>query len=506
MPQAARVNFNVQNFTSGVNIPTEVVMYVIGSTLRGPVMQPDLPESYINNITKLKRVFGGPVPGSDFYLLCKQAISSGAVLRICRVDTETPSSVVASPIEVKNSSDNVLFTVTPKYAGAFYNNFKISVGLPTNGESDDYFDLQIVCESDPSLNEQYRNISIPESGANTEGQTFLNNIYSPHFKFGYQDLTSIDDTKPVVVGGVSFEGGVDPGALTDADYISAFDTFDDLDDGSIITVLDSSEVSVHNAGALYALGRGDLVYFAHLSNSIKLADDLITARAEIINTKHVAIFGGGLKIQNPIKPNELLEISEMGAILGIAAKVHNDFGPWFSLAGYNRGRVTTAMGVVNNFGTPAKFTELNQLANAQINMMTVKNGEVQLSGNFSGQKENDLERFLSVVFLVLYLKRVLVPVLNEYLEEPNDPITFRAIYMRLVGLLDDLTSPSKRAIYRYDYQGDQDANSLDDLQINDPIDVQNGKYKINLKIWPIPSMQELNFNLMLVQGEGATIE
>ena len=78
--------------------------------------------------------------------------------------------------------------------------------------------------------------------------------------------------------------------------------------------------------------------------------------------------------------------------------------------------------------------------------------------------------------------------------------------MRLVGLLDDLTSPSKRAIYRYDYQGDQDANSLDDLQINDPIDVQNGKYKINLKIWPIPSMQELNFNLMLVQGEGATIE
>ena len=195
----------------------------------------------------------------------------------------------------------------------------------------------------------------------------------------------------------------------------------------------------------------------------------------------------------------------MGDILGIAAYVHNNFGYWYSLAGWNKSQVQDALGVVTNFGSPASFVDLNTLANSQINMMVMKNGIVQLSGNFSGQYAADQMRFLNIVFLTIGLKRTIKPVLEQYLEEPNDTITFSKIYYHLKPLLDKLASPDYRAIYKYEYYGDQFANNIDELQINNKIDVQNGKYKINLKIWAIPSMQELTFNLMLVQGEGVYI-
>jgi len=107
--------------------------------------------------------------------------------------------------------------------------------------------------------------------------------------------------------------------------------------------------------------------------------------------------------------------------------------------------------------------------------------------------------------LVIYIKKSLQPVLESYLEEPNDPITFQKIYQHVKPFLDNLESPASRAIYKYEYNGDQTAQTIDDLQLNNKVDVQNGKYKINLKIWPIPSLQEVEFNLMLVQGEGVFI-
>ena len=96
--------------------------------------------------------------------------------------------------------------------------------------------------------------------------------------------------------------------------------------------------------------------------------------------------------------------------------------------------------------------------------------------------------------------------MESYLEEPNDPTTWRSIYNQLRATLDKLVSPQQRALYKYEYYGDQDANTIDDVQVNDPVDIENGKYKINLKIWPIPALQELTLNLMLVQGEGVTVE
>jgi len=508
MPDAATVQFNVKNFTPGVSTPQPGIFYVIGETKRGPVEQPELGVSLINNWPQFERVFGGLTQTADFPLLCKRALNRGATLRVCRVDAAATPAVICTAKSIANA-DGVavqMFTVQPKYKGADYINFTVEIKLATNG-STDYWNMELVHAVEPELNEIYENI--PAFIADiANNQTCLDEIksISQNFNFVYLDASAAVLLVPVVAAASAFAAGVDPTGFVAGDSTAAMTTFNNVDDGLIMAVPEEDDDAINAAGITYAAARGDIVFFAHLANSLVTAATLITERGVVANdSKHGAFYGGGIRIR---EDRTLVEkaMSEMGDVLGVAAYVHSQFGEWYSLAGQQRGFVPDALGVVNNFGTPASFADLNLLANSQINMMVQKNGVTQVSGNFSGQFANNQEKYLNVVFLILWMKKTMKPILESYLEEPNDPITFQKIYYHLKPYLDQLASPAYRALYKYEYYGDQEANTIDDLQVNDPVDVQNGKYKINLKIWPIPSLQELTLNLMLVQGEGVFIE
>ena len=503
MPNSAKVQFNVRNFTPGVSTPLTGIYYVEGITKRGPV---ENPEHIVNNWSQFERLFGGLMETSNFPLLAKRALARGAQLRICRVDAASTPAVKATAKTVSNTGALIdLFTCQPKYKGVDYNNISIEVTDAGNG-STDYWKLIVTHAVEDSLNETYDNI--PKFNADVAAnQTCLDEVknMSQLLDFTYLDATGAVTYLPVQASS-AFVAGVDPTGHVPADYSGTMSAFDDYDDGMIMAVPEIDDDAVNSAGGTYAAARGDLVFFAHLGNSLTTAVNLITERETVAsNTKHIGYFGGGIKVRDE-RTLEPISISEMGDVLGIAAYVHGTYWPWYSLAGQKKGSVPDATGVVNNFGTPGGFSDLNLLANAQINTMVKRNGVVQLAGNFSGQLVNNQEKYMNVVFLSIWMKRTIKPILEEYLEEPNDTILFKRIYHHIKPLLDKLESPDYRAIFKYEYYGDQDANSLDELQINDKTDVQNGKYKINLKIWAIASLQELTFNLMLVQGDGVFIE
>lgn len=512
MPNAASVQFNIKNFTPGISVPQPGIFYVLGLTIRGPVEQPGLEVSLIRSWPQFERLFGGLMGTSDFPLLCKRALKRGSQLRVCRVDAASVAAVKATGIPVTNTTTPVtLFTATPKYKGANYNNIDITTAAPANGDDTNYWKMTISHALEPELNEVYDNIPgfIIGTGGEADNQTCLDEIIamSQLLDFVYADLSADADEKvPIAQAWGPFTGGVDPSGHIAGDYSGAFATFDGVDDGMIMTCPEMDDDTLNAAGITYAAARKDLVYFVHLPNSEITSADLITTRGTGIgnDSKYGAFFGGGIKLREEATLQEI-QVSEMGDILGIAAYVHSQFGEWYSLAGQTKGAVQDAIGVVNNFGTPGGFTDLNALAQVGINMMVHRNGITQLSGNFSGQFADDQEKYLSVVFLVLWMKKTLKPILEIYLEDPCDPITFQKIYYHLKPYLDRLTSPAYRALYKYEYYGDQDANTIDELQLNNKVDVQNGKYRIDLKVWPIPSLQELTFNLMLVQGEGVYI-
>lgn len=507
MPNTAKVQFNVKNFTPGISEPQPAIFGVIGSTKRGPIEQPEL--FIINSWANFERIFGGLTDStSDFPFLCKRALARGARLRVCRVNAASTPAVKATAKSIMNADGApvALFSVQPKYHGLDYNNISIEIANPSNGITADYWDMYITHALEPDLNEYYYNIPKFTDGPATS-QTVLDEIKasSQLMDFTYLDTTAGTLMRPAVLAASAFTGGVNPAGLVAGDYTAAMTKFNNVDDCIALAVPEISTTAVNQGGATYCGTRGDMVFFAHLANTLTTAATLTGERTTIGNdSPYFALFAGGIRVR---QERTLIEkpISEMGDILGIAAHVHNNFGPWFSLAGWNRSQVSDALGVVNNFGSPASFSDLNTLANSQINMLVVKNGITQLSGNFSGQYANNQMKFLNIVFLTIWLKKTLKPILEQYLEEPNDTITFKKIYYHLKQTLDKLSSPDYRAIYKYEYYGDQDANSLDELQVNNKIEVQQGKYKINLKLWAIPSMQELTFNLMLVQGEGVYI-
>lgn len=411
---------------------------------------------------------------------------------------------------VDESTGNILFDLVLKNEGEDGNNFTVEIGEPSNGDSV-YFKITIT-NSAESIIETYDNLTIDEN--TTGGQaTFLSDIIdgSSYMDVVYKDLSNYNTQLVPRIGTyLTFIGGSDGTDPVSADYIgdasqrNGFHAFDDYDEAFEMAALDNDSDAVNVGGAAYATNRADLQYFVHLPISLKTKAAILAKKASLgINTKYAYVVSGGIKIFDPIT-GQKVDKSEIGDVIALASKAAQEFGPWYSFAGLNRGLLTNGViGVVNNFGTPATYNDLNDLANRQINMVVTKNGESVLWGNHSAQLANNIQSFNNVVRLVIFLKKALKPTLETFLEEPNDIPTWRRMYYTVKPLLDSLLN--SRAFYNYEWLGDQDASSMDNLLINNSSDVSDGKYKINLVISPISAINEIEVAIILTKA-GVTFE
>lgn len=422
--------------------------------------------------------------------------------------------VVTGGVTQPNISDDVttavvganghdLFTLVPKYPGADGNNFKQIISAPSNG-APGYFNLVLQHNIERNIVEEYRNLKIPLEAIAGE-KTYLEDVVSQskYFDVVYHDLTGITEAWELVPHNMElqFTGGTDGTTPTDTDYVgdsagrNGFHAFDEYDDSYNLAVFDNTSDEVLVAGSAYAAAREDLIFFLEIPYTLRTKSAIISKRNSLnIDSRFTYIFAGGLKTKDPITGQDK-EIMAIADVLALENYTSNNYGPWYSFAGINRGNITNALGVVNNFGAAGSFKDLNDLANQQINMVINRDNAIKLWGNFSAQVATTQQSQLSIVRLIIYLKKSLRTPLESFLEEPNDIPTWKRIYYTVLPFLESLVT--KRAIYTYDWQGDQFAKSLDDLQINDKTDVSNGKYKILFPIKAIPSLQEIMVNIIL---------
>lgn len=408
--------------------------------------------------------------------------------------TTQPVDTINSVTEIVSQTGSSLFVLKPKYEGADYNNFLVTITRGSNG-IEGYFNIYFKHKIEQNLQESYLNLKIdgPVTAANSN---YLSQIVgqSKYFEVEYMDITDAGEY-PLPIS-FQLRGGSDGAAVTNADYIgdsnarNGFYAFDQYDDSYQLATFDNEDIYLE--GAAYAKNRGDLVYFPFLSGMSK--STLLTQREALGDNKYMYPFGGITRINDPIT-NQVRTINPTGDVFALIAASDRNFGEWYSFAGPNRGVIDGVLGVANNFGAPANARDLDDLANKQINMIITRNGSTKLWGNFSGQYKNDQERFISIVRLIMFLKKSLRPTLETFLEEPNDIPTWKRIYYTVKPFLDSLVT--KRALYSYEWQGDQNAASLNQLQINNASDVGEGKYKINFLIKAIPSIQEINVNIVL---------
>lgn len=484
----------------------------IGTFRRGPIADPSI---LITSAQQLRSLYGGPITGSDDYILAERVLTRGGKLRIVNVrnytDPTDPSTLTATkagdvtvtgddPADPGQSTVNI-FKLSPKYPGADYNNLKAVISTASNGQTlMGYFNLTIYIEGDEFYTtETYQNLRVPDR-VTVADQTWLSDVLanSQLVVPSYLDLSGIGGTDAVVPsnGTKTFTGGSNGSAVVPADIIGnqaagtgiyALDAYDDMYDFAAPSI---TETSVHIAGANYAAARGDIEYLAHLSHNLKTPAALISARAGItVDSKYYSVFSGGVIISDPVT-GERRAISEVADVMGIGAYVDENFNPWFSQSNYTRGFIPNAIDVNYNLGSSGAYPQLNQLANRQINMVVAANGLIYLKGNFSGQFGSSLGSFRHVTRLLIYIKKTLKPILEKYLDEPNEFTTWRNLYDEVKPFLQSLKDG--RATHSIPkWQGDQDATKLSDLKVNKPSDIDAGKYRVLLTIDPVGTINEL---------------
>lgn len=226
---------------------------------------------------------------------------------------------------------------------------------------------------------------------------------------------------------------------------------------------------------------------------------LKTNQPKIGNSKSVAYFAGGIKYYD--ENGVLQDCDVLGSVIGLGDVSASNFGPWYSFSGMNRGVITSALGpVTENLGGPGKVEVLQSLAEWYCNLFVIKDTramgkQTMLWHGFTSNPRNDSEKFLSIVRLNLYIKKNLRPILESYLEEPNIWDTWRSIYFEGKEIMDDLVN--RRAMSEYQWLGDQDAGSYEDLQINNEADVRQGKYHLVIKYKDIVPLQEVTVDVII---------
>lgn len=412
------------------------------------------------------------------------------------------------------ASATSLFDLTPKYPGSDYNNLRITCGAASNGASDS-FDLVVEIVGDSNSIEVYRNLKIagnPTAGNSNYLEEIVKNSYL--VSVVYHDLSGIG-ALPIVPEKIicRYSGGSDGSAAVDADYIGSsvsktgFQAFNPIDDIMDITYYGSS-TPVIIAGAAYASSRKDLVHYYHLSNGSTTTSALIAERAaNNIDSNYSFGLGGGLSITNELN-SQPLNILASGDLLALIAASDKKYGPWYSFAGLNRGIITNALGVVNNFGTEGQKEDMNLLANRQINMVINRNSRIMLWGSQTSQLSQSQLSLINVRRFLIYLKKFISPILQSYLEEPCEITTWKRLYLQVKPELDNLAT--QRAIngaegIGWRWVGDQFANTEDDYIINTPADVAVGKYKCRLFLKPVASTQEIALDITL-SAAGVSLE
>lgn len=416
-------------------------------------------------------------------------------------DTDVDAVIVIKAQNEKsftNTNQTLLFTLEPKYEGLDMNNISVIVTSSSNGLHG-YFNLYIKHKIEPTLNESFINLNIKKSSV--ELANYLNKVNkeSKFVNVIYRNTENLIDLTPTPLA-LNFIGGTDGTEPQLSDYIgdssslTGLHAFDEYDDSFYLATFD--DVDIDNAGAEYAKNRDDLAYVIHLEGQTK--QSLITEKdLKNIDDKHTIFVGGSVKIIDPITSAQRI-IKETADILALAVNSDNNYGPWFSFAGPNRGVIGNVLGVGVNFGTPSKYKDLDELADRNINMVITRDNSTKLWGNFSGQMENNQERYFSVVKLIFFLKKALRPILEKFLEEPNDIKTWLRIYYSVDPLFEQLKN--KRAIYNYRWDGDQFAKSMEDLKVNNKVDVTQGKYKAILALQAINSLREILVGIVMTDA------
>jgi hypothetical protein len=327
------------------------------------------------------------------------------------------------------------------------------------------------------------------------------------------NLLSVEGTIPVgtgtLVGGVQVIGDiVTTDRIGDKNAKTGNFSFDDTSEGVRISnpsvsdpILDIATISYAKSREIKAFTRTPLGL--NEANVIDYRDGEGIYTHAAFDTYHGELWTGGLKINNADTNNVELDIPELGDALGKAAK-RDKIAEWLSYSGPKRGIVSDGQGVVQNFGAASLSDAFGNIVDKGVNaIIEHESYGVVFWGNRTLQKARTLLQASNVADLVLSMRRLLRPLLESGMFDPNDPDLWSELYYKVKPALDEVAA--QRGIrggegQGWIYLGDQNVDTVDDVVINTPDNLDNGEYIVHIFIKPIRATEFIKIKLVITNS------
>ena len=106
---------------------------------------------------------------------------------------------------------------------------------------------------------------------------------------------------------------------------------------------------------------------------------------------------------------------------------------------------------------------------------------------------------LNIRKLLIYMRRALTIVSQIMLFEPNDPVTWRAIYNLIDPFMVQLKA--RRGFYDFKVMCDQDAKTIDQAILNTPEKIDQGIFTCRIFIKPTRALKFLGIEAIITKSD-----
>ncbi|MGC8718130.1 MAG: hypothetical protein ACP5RW_09065 [bacterium] len=392
----------------------------------------------------------------------------------------------------------------------------------------DRFDLRIDYARQPEMNEYFSDLSMdPKSDryvvSYVNNRSFLvrvTDLFSPNTRNGV-NRPALSITSPCYVGW-NLSGG-DYGLYSKDTGEMLFDDMSDWIGDPVlqtgIYAADKAYMSmdlmipgttnevVYNALISYCENRQDMIAYGQVPFGLLPEDAVKWRMGEAptyshppFNSHRFALFFGHPVVYDDMD-DTLKTIPCLGHLAACLCKTDSEYGYHFAPSGPRRGRVNLVEDIDFNINAYRSTGYADLFAEKGINYLMISRIPGAEGAMFWEQRTTQTlpsaTRDLNVMRFLTMAYRMLVPILRNFVFEPNHPMTWREIHRVLEPALQDFKD--KYRIYDFALQTDKDAffdnGVLKNAVINTGLDIDRGIYKCRVLVQPTRTIYYLEFEV-----------
>lgn len=481
-----RTDVNIRTDNPPIASTPEVSVFCLPAVTQiGKSFEPTLitaPSEYL-------RLFGNPSSGSAEE--CFAALELGAKLRILpvyEIDEENVPVGVKATGTITVSANTI--TVTASEVGAGYNGFTFTVSAPRSGLAG-VVDITVAPVANSPIERQViRDIPVALSTTNDSVSDINQRLRNVQISISANLSLAAGQTCTLTSGATT------PANITDVMVVEQMKSFEADEDGFYISpntfntpLLDAAILQIAENTKRFAI-----LFVPHTLDSDEILDYRNGTGAyehTPLNSFRATYFSGEVKFRRISNPQLHSFGSGCGDVFAMYARKDKTNQPWFSPARPEFGTFSNRVLSVKEFTSPQR----DAIYDAGINFYKkTTNSGYRIEGNKSTfTNMNSPLSKANIGVLNVFLERFLTDLGNAFRYQPNDFSLFGQIFLTAKSKMDSFVT--RRAMFSYQWLGDQNATSFDELQTNTAEEILAGSYKVVVVIQPTAANEYITFEV-----------